>query len=110
MKVHLSIVTFDGEPLPPGGLVKIEVRDTSLADAAAVLLQRKELLVPKLGRTTVLPVSIDVAEIRDGTTIWAHIDVDRDGRVSKHDYVTVESYPLANVPSQNIQIRVRRVT
>ena len=41
MTVHVTIVRADGQPLPPGSPVRVEIRDTSLADAPAVMLKRR---------------------------------------------------------------------
>lgn len=109
MKLQLTIVSSGGEPLPPGSPARVELRDTSLADAPAVLLHRVDMVVPKLGRTTALPVTFDFTAVPDGTTVWVHLDVDRDGRVSKGDYITVASYPVANQPLQSLLIRVRKL-
>lgn len=110
MKLQVTITSFDGGPLPAGSPVKVEVRDTSLADAPAVLLKQAIAHVPTVGRTSAFPVTLDLAAVPDGTTVWVHVDVDRDGRVSKGDYVTVESYPVAALPVQSLTIRVKKVT
>lgn len=109
MKLQLKITSFDGEPLPAGSRVNVEVRDTSLADAPSVSLKRANANVPRAGRTTAIPLSMEIAAVPRGTTVWAHVDVDRDGRVSKGDYVSVESYPVDNTPMQSLAIRVKKV-
>jgi uncharacterized lipoprotein YbaY len=109
MKLQVTVSAFGGEPLPAGSPVRVEIRDTSLADAPAVLLQRATVAVPATGRTSTVPLTIDLAAVPDGTTVWVHIDVDRDGRVSKGDYVSVESYPVTNLPLQSLAIRVKKV-
>ena len=55
-------------------------------------------------------MTLEVATVPDGTTLWAHIDVDRDGRVSKGDFVTVESYPITSAPKQSLTLRVKKIT
>jgi Type III secretion system lipoprotein chaperone (YscW) len=106
----LKIIIVSDTPLPPGSSVKVEIRDTSLADAPAIVLHRVAADVPKTGRTTTVTVPIELTEVPDGTTVWAHVDADRDGRVSKGDYVSVESYPVRLVPVQNLTIRVKKVS
>ncbi|MBA2305105.1 MAG: hypothetical protein H0W08_21095 [Acidobacteria bacterium] len=110
MTLELAIVCAGDEPLPPGTSVKVEVRDTSLADAPALLLRRVTVDVPKTGRTMAVKVPIELTAVPDGTTVWAHVDADRDGRVSQGDFVSVESYPVTRAPTQKLTIRVKKVT
>jgi len=110
MKLELSIVCVGGEPLPPESSVKVEIRDTSLADAPATILKRVAVAVPSAGRTIAIPVAIELTTVPDGTTVWVHVDADGDGRVSKGDFVSVESYPVTRASIQKMTIRVRRVT
>ena len=104
----LKITIVGDAPLPPGSSVAVEIRDTSLADAPAIVLHRVTVDVPKAGRTMKVTVPITLATVPDGTTVWAHVDADRDGRVSKGDYVSVESYPVASV--QSLTVRVKKVS
>jgi hypothetical protein len=53
-------------------------------------------------------VEIDAPD-RPGLTVWAHVDVDGDGRVSKGDWVTVQSYPLPEGEAARLAVAVRRV-
>ncbi len=110
MTLKVTVVCIGGAPLPPGSSVKVEVRDTSLADAPAIALHRVTVNVPKTGRTITVKVPVELATVPDGTTIWAHVDADRDGRVSVGDYVSVESYPVKPAPVQTMTIRVKKVT
>ncbi len=108
MKVLLNIVAMGGEPLPPGSPLKVEIRDTSLADAPAVVLQQLRTVVPQV-RVTAMPVTMELPSVPEGTTVWVHVDTDRDGRVSVGDFVSVESYPLTFAPAQTLTIRVKKV-
>lgn len=109
VELSLSIVAFSGEPLPAGSPVKVEIRDTSVADAPAIVLHQLRAAVPVATRTMTLPVKLNLASIPEGTTVWVHVDTDRDGRVSKGDLVSVESYPVTSAPSQTLTIRVKQV-
>jgi uncharacterized lipoprotein YbaY len=108
MTLQLTIVSAGGEPLPPGSPLRVELRDTSFADAPAVVVKKVETTVPKTGRTTSVSVSMEVTTIPDGSTVWAHVDVDRDGRVSKGDLISVESYPVT-ATTQKTTIRLKKV-
>jgi uncharacterized lipoprotein YbaY len=109
MTLQFAIVSATGEPLPAGSRLRLELRDTSFADAPAVVVKKIETTVPKTKGTTSVSVSMDVATIPDGSTVWAHIDVDRDGRVSSGDLISVESYPVTQATRQ-LTIRLKKVT
>jgi uncharacterized lipoprotein YbaY len=109
MTLQLTIVSAGGEPLPPGSPMRVELRDTSFADAPAVVVKKIETTVPKTGRTTSVSMPMDLTTVPDGSTVWAHVDVDRDGRVSKGDLISVESYPVTST-TQKTTIRLKKVT
>ena len=52
---------------------------------------------------------MDPGSLPDGTTVWVHLDVDRDGRVSRGDYITTQSYPAAVSGPQEMTIQLKRV-
>lgn len=105
-------LTFVGAPerLPSGKWLRVEIRDTSYADAPAVLVKRVETTIPASGREKDPTVTVDLDAVPDGgATVWAHVDADGDGRVSKGDFVTVESYPVGVAPLQRTAIRLKKV-
>ena len=110
MLIKVNIVSSSGEAFPPGSPLKVELRDTSMQDVAAIVVKQVHASVPKADRTTEVPVTLEVATVPDGTTLWALVDVDRDGRVNKGDFVTVESYPITLAPTQSLTVRVKKVT
>jgi len=110
MLIDVNIINSSGEAFPPGCPLKVELRDTSMQDVPAIVVKQAHTSVPKEGRTTAVPVTLEVARVPDGTTLWAHIDVDRDGGVSKGDFVTVESYPITSAPKQSLTLRVKKIT
>lgn len=109
MTLHLDIQRSDGQPLPPGSILRLEVRDTSLADAPAVVLTQVEHTVPAVGTTPSLAVTLDLPSVPDGATVWAHLSPARHARVHRGDFITTESYPVARVGVQQHVVRLTRV-
>ena len=110
MQIEANVISLNGEPFPPGSPLKVELRDTSMQDVPAIVVKQVHASVPKAADTTSMPVTLEVATVPDGTTLWAHIDVDHDGRVSKGDFVSVESYPITLAPAQSLTVRVKKIT
>ena len=104
----LNIQLPEGASVPGGSPLLVQLRDTSLADAPAVTLKQVRATVGSPGSKPVR-VTMDLESIPDGATVWAHLDVDRDGRVSKGDYITMQSYPAAGSRSQEMTIRLKQV-
>ena len=104
----LNIQLPDGVSVPRGSPLLVELRDTSLEDAAAITLKQVTSRVERAGDEA-LKVTIDHGSVPEGTTAWVHLDVDGDGRVSKGDYITMESYPIATGGDQEMSIRLKRV-
>ena len=94
--------------MPPGSPLRVELRDTSVADAPAVRIKEVRETVDRAGSKPVR-ITMDPGSLPQGTTVWVHLDVDRDGRVSKGDYITVQSYPAAVSGSQEMTIQLKQV-
>ncbi len=109
MELILDIVSFSGEKLPANSPINVEIRDTSLADAPAVLLKRLKTIIPSTGTTLSMPLTLNLDSVPKGTTVWVHVDIDGDGRVSLGDLITVESYPVKLAPTQTLTVRVKEV-
>ena len=107
MTLYLTVVS-PAETPPPGTPLRVEIRDTSYADAAARLVASQTTTVPATGQP--ITVSIKLDRVPDGCTVWAHADVDGDGRVSSGDFITMESFPVQTSGSeQRTTIRIRKV-
>lgn len=104
----LNIQLPEGASVPRGSPLLVELRDTSLADAPAVILKRVNSTVARAGADS-LRVTMDPGSVPEGTTVWVHLDADSNGRVSIGDYITVESYPVAVRGPQEMTIRLKRV-
>ena len=103
-------VDFEGDLRPSAGSpVRVEARDTSLADAKPeVVGQANGEVVAGIGsRLAVLQVALTRRPVT--STLWAHVDTDRDGRVSKGDLITTESFPIPSQDNAELTVRVRLV-
>jgi hypothetical protein len=109
MALTLNVDFEGGERPPAGSPVRVEARDMSLADAdPEVIGQASGEVVAGYGsRLAVLQI---VPSGRPATsTLWAHVDCDRDGRVSKGDLITTESFPIPSQDDTELTVRVRLV-
>jgi uncharacterized lipoprotein YbaY len=108
MRVVIEL-SADGPERPPAGAsVHVELRDTSYADAPAVTLASASGEATEAGEP-LASVALEVDEVPDGTTVWAHVDVDGDGRVSPGDYITMASWPVPPSGEMRVAVSVRRV-
>ena len=101
-------MTLTVAPVPPvpGALLHVYLEDTSYADARArVLLHITRPAEPRDDGT--LTIQLDPPPISENVrcTVRAHLDLDRDNVISPGDYITTESYPLADT----LVLRLHRV-
>lgn len=106
-RVKITVEITAQQSPPTQSPVRVQLRDTSLADAPAVVLHEVSTRVQQT-TGTVATATFDVADLPRNTTIWAHIDVDGDGKVSKGDYITTRSYPV-NPADALLRVEVVRV-
>ena len=95
--------------VPTGSPVSVEIRDTALQDAPARTLggTRGRIDGPRDGLVAV--VAVEVEQLARESTIWAHIDVDGDGRVSRGDFLTTQSYPVPRTPNPTVRVILKQV-
>lgn len=108
VKVIVEVSVSGPERPPAGAPITVEVRDTSLADAPSETLSAARGVVRESGPLAV--VELEVADLpTHGATVWAHVDVDEDGRVSRGDYLTTASHPVAGGAEVTLPVTVRRI-
>ncbi len=90
MHLTVEIACSESPPPPSGAPIIVQVRDTSYQDVAAKIVAEARAKVHGTGET-LATVTFDAPA--ENATIWAHVDVDRDGEVSKGDYITKRSFP-----------------
>lgn len=107
MKVE---VLASGEARPPAGApVTVQVRDARYEDAPATIVGEARSTVTGGEGPVVAVVDVAVESAAAGLTVWAHVDSDGDGRLSRGDFVTVQSYPLPSGAEPRMQVTVKRV-
>ena len=105
MVVRVEVFT-EGAARPAAGTpVVVQVRDTSLQDARATILGEGRGVVTAGGSGRLAAVEVKARDAGGTPTVWVHVDTDRDGRVSRGDYVTVQSYPA----SPQLRVVVKQV-
>jgi hypothetical protein len=92
-----------------GAPVIVQVRDTSLQDARASVLGEARGTVAGGEGQRLAAVDVHVSDPRGEPSVWVHVDMDRDGRVSRGDYITVQSYPVLGRASASLRVVVKRV-
>lgn len=110
MPVVVVTVVAEGERRPPRGApIRVEVRDTGLADAPAETLAVATAKVSGPGEDPLATVELAVEAGPGHRTVWALVDVDGDGRTSEGDFVTTRAYPVGPGDEVRVEVTVRAV-
>ncbi|MEO8379969.1 MAG: YbaY family lipoprotein [Acidobacteriota bacterium] len=101
--MKLTIELFaTGDGPRAGASVIVQVRDAGLADASSTTVAEKRRTW-RVGKP--LRVQFDLEEASESLIVWAHVDVDGDGEVSKGDYITMQSYPVRDEGAMRVEVR-----
>lgn len=96
--VHCVVVLDKATPSFSAATLLVRVDDVSRADSASITVAEAWLkpLAHLSGAESVWQVSLYGAlpEPRKLYSIWAHLDIDLDGKISSGDYITTQSYPV----------------
>jgi len=97
-----------------GATVHVRLQDVTLADGPARTVA--EQTIPNVshpgtsGGTVAFALRGQGLDMRARYVVRVHVDVDGDGRVSRDDYISTESYPVLTFGHRNrVILRVRRV-
>jgi uncharacterized lipoprotein YbaY len=97
-----------------GATVHVRLQDVTLADGPARTVA--EQTIPNVshpgssGGTVAFSLRAGRFDMRARYVVRVHVDVDRDGRVSRGDYISTESYPVLTLGHPNrVIVRVRSV-
>ena len=103
-------VLAEGERPPAGSRVHVELRDTTLADAPATVLERVDAVVGDAPGDALATVEL-ASPPPANATVWVHVDLTGDGQVAVGDYVTTRSNPVPSgeLQPERVPVTVRRV-
>jgi len=87
----------------------VEIRDTSLIDAPSRTIGINYGRVRGLSGSLLDTLEIEAPSPSRHCTIWAHVDVDGDNKVSRGDFVTTAAYPVPSSVPARLAINVRKV-
>ena len=93
----------------------VEVRDTALADTEAPLVAAatSEVVGNRSSWMVTVELEIDDEAIAPSSrlTVFAHADVDQDGRMSSGDFLTTQAFPLelASMGETRTQVSVVQI-
>lgn len=109
MRIIVDVVADAADRPPCGARVRVEARDTTFEDAPAETVAAADGIVRDDEGAALETVELELAVVPAASTIWVHVDVDGDGRVSIGDYVTMASFPVPDVDGGRVTVAVRRV-
>lgn len=108
--VVVEVVCPSSPRPPPGTPVDVQVRDTALADTEAPLIGQaiSEVVGEQSPLLVTVDLDIDPAAVAPSSrlTIFAHADVNKDGKISSGDYITTQSFPLQLAPAGETRAQV----
>ena len=110
-------ITFEENAVAfSGAMMHIHLEKVTYTDAASEIIasySRQEVSHnPQNRDSDVLRFKLEVSDLnpQDDYSIRAHIDLDRDGRISRGDYINMQSYPvLTRGHPSEVSILVRQV-
>jgi len=99
-----------------GAIMYVNLERVTYADAAsetiASYIRQEMSFDPQNKDSDILTFKLEVSDInpQDDYAIRAHIDLDRDGKISRGDYINMQSYPvLTRGHPREVLILVRQV-
>ena len=109
MHVIVEIVVESTDRPKVGTPIRVEARDTTLQDVAAETIGSATCHVRGELGTWLETVELTLDRRPGDTTIWAHADVNQNGRVSAGDYVTMSNFPVPKHDNGRVTVVLRKV-
>ena len=105
---------FEGSPdLPASAKAYVRLLNTSMADAPSAAVAEQVIDVARFlskGEKVAFVLEPHSIDERDTYTVSVLVDLDGDGKISKGDYISMQSYPVLTHGSPNqVTIEVKPV-
>lgn len=102
--------------LPPdapetrAAVVRVELRDVSVADAPSTVVAEKQLKNVRISAGGKIPFNLSVPEVAPNRSLnlRVHVDLDGSGRSVPGDLLTTQSYPVAP-DADKVEVDVSRL-
>jgi uncharacterized lipoprotein YbaY len=104
-------IKFAGKPdVPASAKIYVRLLNTSLADAPSNIVAEQVIDHLRNDEKIAFRLEPDSINERDSYTVSVLVDVDGDGKISKGDYISMQSYPVLTFGSPTeVTIEVKRV-
>jgi uncharacterized lipoprotein YbaY len=104
-------IKFAGSPdLPASAKAYVRLLNTSLADAASAAVAEQVIDHISTGEKAAFILEPNSIDERDSYTVSVLVDLDGDGKVSKGDYISMQSYPVLTYGYPNeLTVEVKKV-
>ncbi len=86
--------------LPEGAMCRVELRDESVADGAAVIVARYDEVVRQSSGIDLLSHTFlleDNSLKSQGINVWVHLSLRGKSQVEVGDFITMQAYPLSGI-------------
>jgi uncharacterized lipoprotein YbaY len=96
--------------LPASAKAYVRLLNTSLADAASAAVAEQVIDHISTGEKAAFILEPNSIDERDSYTVSVLVDLDGDGKVSKGDYISMQSYPVLTYGYPNeLTVEVKKV-
>ncbi len=104
-------IKFAAKPdLPASAKMYVRLLNTSLADAPSAVIAEQVIDHLNKDERVTFRLEPDSIDERDTYTVSVLVDLDGDGKVSKGDYISMQSYPVLTFGSPTeVTIEVKQV-
>jgi uncharacterized lipoprotein YbaY len=109
------VIDEDARPFD-GGIAYVRLEAVSRADAPATVVSQQVIhrVAHRRGDTSAVTFALPAPEELDeraGYSVRVHVDLDGDRRVSRGDFISMESHPVLTLGRpERVTVRVREVT